>query len=527
MAEGLLTKIFYLTARTTTRKAAEDTFSLLVENGIAIKTVTITAKEKICFQENTICAKEQCEYSDGYYDRVNGAVLDVLSNENIIDRETIERYARKHRLCPFEYSLDLASISDAIICDYNYVFDPRVSLKRLMEEQKRRTVLLVDEAHNLVERARSMFSAELVKSVYLQLKRTYKDRDNEIFTLSKKLNQYFIDLKKRCESEKANRFTDVPRELIGLLKQFTDSTEEYLLSQSGESDQELLEAYFAAQNFTRIADLYDERFTVYTEISRNEVLIKIFCLDPSHLLTKIAKGFRSRIHFSATLNPLSYYVDMLGGEENDYSISIASPFSPEQTEVYIKQISTRFRDRESSKNEIIAMIRSLLSGRKGNYLVFFPSYQYMNMIYEDILLDSKFQTIIQTPAMTDEERDAFLAAFKRENDSVFVGFAVMGGIFSEGIDLKGDRLNGVIVVGVGMPQIGFERDIIKEYFVRQGKNGFDYAYVYPGMNKVLQSGGRLIRSEEDHGLIVLTDDRFLNKKYQAMLPENWRNFTII
>jgi DNA excision repair protein ERCC-2 len=315
MGKGQIEKIVYLTARTTTKKAAEDTFSLLGKNGLTIKTVTITAKEKICFQENIVCSKEQCEYTDGYYDRINGALLDVLHHESIIDRNTIERYAKEHRVCPFEFSLDLAYVSDAIICDYNYVFDPRVSLKRLMEEQKKKTVLLVDEAHNLVDRARSMFSAVLLKTVFLQLKRLYKERDAGIYAISKMLNQYFTDLKKRFKSVNINQLNGIPEELISLLKQFTDTAEQHLINTRSEAaDQELLEAYFAAQNFIRISDLYDERFTVYAEISRNEVSLKIFCLDPSQLLKKISNGFRSRINFSATLSPVPYFIDMLGGE---------------------------------------------------------------------------------------------------------------------------------------------------------------------------------------------------------------------
>ncbi|WP_325048677.1 ATP-dependent DNA helicase [Peribacillus glennii] len=527
MGRGMIEKIFYLTARTTTRKAAEDAFSLLEEKGLSVKTVTITAKEKVCLQEDTKC-KNQCEFADGYYDRLNEAILDALMNENILDRKAIERYAIKHELCPFEFSLDLAYLSDAIICDYNYVFDPRVSLKRLVEEQKKKTVLLVDESHNLVDRGREMFSAELNKSSFLQLKREFKDVDNELFNHFKHINQYFIDFKKEHQSMNTSEWSEVPKRLIELLEGFIETAEQYLsVSGNEENNGELLEIYFAAQNFLKISQLYDEHFTVYSEMSRNEVRVKVFCLDPSKLLQKISAGFRSTIHFSATLMPLPYYTEMLGGSVDDYSISITSPFSPEQTEVYIKRVSTRYRDRESSKDEITAMLKTLLSGRQGNYLVFFPSYQYMNLIYEATKEDNGFETIIQSANMSEADRDSFLALFKEETESTLLAFAVMGGIFSEGIDLKGNRLNGVIVVGVGMPQIGPERDIIKKFFQGKGKNGFDYAYVFPGMNKVLQAGGRLIRSEEDHGLIVLADDRFLTGKYQRMLPENWKDYTLI
>ncbi|WP_308302345.1 ATP-dependent DNA helicase [Bacillus sp. V5-8f] len=528
MGEGMVQKIFYLTARTTTKQLAEDAFSLLTKDGLSLKTVTITAKEKVCLQEETLCTKEECEFADGYYDRLNDAILDILMNENILNSQVIQRYARKHKLCPFEFSLDLAYLADAIICDYNYVFDPRVSLKRIVEEHKKKTVLLVDEAHNLVDRGRDMFSAELNKSPFLQLKREFKNIDKGLFTHFKEINQFFIDLKKEHESMNAFELSAIPETLIGLLKQCVEAAEQFLSVSVNEGDKGLLlEVYFAAQNFLRISQLYDEHYTIYAEVKRNEVRLKLFCLDPSQLLQKISAGFRATIHFSATLMPMPYYKEMLGASVDDYSISISSPFSREQTEVYIKRVSTRYRDRESSKGEIIDMLESILTVRRGNYLAFFPSYQYMNLIYEALNKETGIKTLIQSPNMIDAERDAFLTRFQEENESTLLAFAVMGGIFSEGIDLKGDRLNGVIVVGVGMPQIGFERDIIKNYFQRQGKNGFDYAYVYPGMNKVLQAGGRLIRSEQDHGLIVLADDRFLTSKYQHMLPEEWEDFTII
>ncbi|WP_409301083.1 ATP-dependent DNA helicase [Peribacillus sp. SCS-155] len=523
-----LNKFFYLTAKTITRVVAEETLALLTEKGMVIKAVTITAKEKICFQDEAICTPGACQYADGYYDRLNEALLDVLENEQIITRKVIEEYSKKHRLCPFEFSLDLAYNADAIIGDYNYIFNPRVSLKRLLEEQKKRTAVLVDEAHNLVDRARDMYSAELVKSTFLQLKREFQHSHAELYQVTKELNQFFINVRKQAGAEPYVISEALPEQLILLLKKFTEQGEG-LLADTAFMEQHplLLDAYFSSLSFLRIAELFDEHFVYYIESGSREVRAKLLCLDPSDILRKISKGFRSRINFSATLEPMPYYIEMLGGQEGDFSISVPTPFLPEQVEVYIKKISTRYNDRQTSAPEIAQVINQLILSRSGNYLVFFPSYQYMSMVYEEFTSISEIQTIIQEAGMGEQEREAFLERFDTGEAGTLVGFAVLGGVFSEGIDLKGDRLNGVMVVGVGLPQIGPERDIIKNYFQKHEKNGFDYAYVYPGMNKVLQAGGRLIRSEQDHGMIVLIDDRFLQRKYQSMLPDLWRDYTVL
>ncbi len=525
IGEGLINKIFYLTAKTITRQAAEEAFRLIEEKGLFFQYVTITAKEKVCLKDHTVCTKEHCEFADGYYDRINGAVLDILENETRMDRETIVRYSRKHRVCPFEFSLDLAYVSDAVVCDYNYVFDPRVSIKRYSEEYKKENVLLVDEAHNLVDRGREMYSASLNKAPFLQIRRQYKEINGEIYEISKKLNDFFISIRKQAGSEKTMVLKDTPKELNGLADQFISECELELL-QGKEEDPLLLEAFFAVQNWIRIGKLYSEEFTTYCEISNKDVSIRQFCLDPSRLVRKYAKSFRSRVYFSATFTPLDYYLNMLGGGEEDYKLTLPSPFVREQNDVRICPLSTRYRDRDRSILPIVRTISNLVHEKPGNYLVFFPSYQYMSSVLEK-WEGAGIETLIQGTGMDEREREAFLENFSSKNEVSLVGFAVLGGIFSEGIDLKGDRLNGVVIVGVGLPQIGFERDLIKGYFAEKGMHGYDYAYVYPGMNKVLQAGGRLIRSENDRGTIMLIDDRFLLPKYQQLIPNEWMDYKII
>ncbi|HET7615736.1 MAG TPA: ATP-dependent DNA helicase, partial [Bacillales bacterium] len=525
MGEGLLDRFYYLTAKTTTRETAEESLSLMAGSGLNLYSVTITAKDKVCFKEETICQKDYCEFADGYYDRINGAVLDLLSNETLLTRSVIEDYARKHTVCPFEFSLDLSYAADAVICDYNYIFDPRVSLKRLFDEQKKQTALLIDEAHNLVDRAREMFSAELEKSSFLAIRQQYKDLNRDIAEAAKAVNDHFLFLKKQCGERKHLVTDELEEELVSLLDAFVSAAEKELLRSN---DPALLDLYFAAKNYARISKLFDERYVTYVQVERSEVRIKMFCLDPSYLLRQIGKKYRSKVYFSATLSPLGYYTDMLGQESNDYAVKIPSPFAAENTEVFIRRLSTRYRDREHTQQALVDSIRFMAEKQPGNYLVFFPSYQYMSMVYDQFEAENpSIPTIVQERKMADADRDAFLADFQEENPDTLVGFAVLGGIFSEGVDLKGDRLNGVMVVGVGLPQIGLERDIMKDYFRRMGKNGYDYAYVFPGMTKVLQAGGRLIRSEADHGVIVLVDDRFLQPNYHVLLPDEWKDFTVI
>lgn len=528
IGEGHLQQIFYLTARTTNRAAAEAAFSLLEEGGLRMHAVTLTAKEKVCLQEQVSCRKEDCPFADGFYDRINGAVLDILTNETLLGRQVIETYAIKHRVCPFEFSLELAYTADAIICDYNYIFDPRVSLKRMFAEQKGKAALLVDEAHHLVDRGRDMYSAELVKRPFLELQRAYKGINDGVYRAAKAVNSCFVVLRK--EADGPHRIdTDKPGALLKLAEDFLIEAERELFSPMtggalAEKAELLLETYFMANNFLRTGKLYDERYICYTEFASNEVRLVQFCLDPSNLLREAGKSFRSRIFFSATLSPLSYFWDMLGANEEDYTLSVPSPFSREQLQVRILPYSTRYRDRDRTKASIGGLLRTVLLERKGNYLFFFPSYAYMNLIYEEVAagLPENIAVMRQTASMSEAEREQFLAAFEAEDGVTLAAFAVMGGIFSEGIDLVGDRLTGVAVIGVGLPQIGLERELIRDYFQAREKDGYDYAYVYPGMNKVLQAGGRLIRSENDRGLLLLVDDRYLQPHYTGLLPEEWK-----
>ncbi|NUU60165.1 helicase C-terminal domain-containing protein [Paenibacillus agri] len=533
IGEGRAKGFFYLTAKTITRMAAEEALALLSAKGLVLHVITLTAKDKACFREEGLCGSDHCPFAEGYYDRINEALLDMLGQETLMTREVIAGYAKKHEVCPFEFSLDAAYVCDAVICDYNYIYDPRISLKRLAEERKKDTVLLVDEAHNLVDRGREMFSAALQKAPFLGMQRQYKVSNSRLSAAAKAVNSFFIALRKLCNEEGQGWWNDFPEELPGLLENFAAEAELELIHPSmmlaadpEEGESSLLDTFYAVQGMLRTFKTYDERYVTYAEIRRGDVYLKLFNLDPSYLLRQMAKGFRSQILFSATLAPMSYYRDMIGAAEEDYSLIVASPFQKEQWEVSLLPLSTRYHDREASLLPLSEALHRM-TGKPGNYLAFFPSYLYLQNVYD--LFNERYPdiaTLVQGSGMSEEAREDFLAAFRPDANQTLLGFAVLGGIFSEGVDLPGDRLNGVMVVGVGLPQLGLERNLLRAYFNRQGKNGFDYAYVYPGMCKVLQAGGRLIRTENDHGTIVLADDRFMQQPYHWLLPEEWRDYLI-
>jgi Rad3-related DNA helicase len=357
------------------------------------------------------------------------------------------------------------------------------------------------------------------------LKKDFKGVNQTIYEDANQLNASLLSIKKQQAHQQEFVINKLEETFLNQLHQFSKNAEQVLQTESSPS---LLEAYFMVNQFLKIVELVDDHYVIYAEKVRNDLIVKLFCFDPSELLRKMGKGYRSKIYFSATLSPLSYYQGILGGNGDDYVISIPSPFSEEQVNVMIKPLSTRYRDRKRTMSAIVSVIQSLVQNNPGNHLIFFPSYQYLLSVYEQFKLeDEETKTLVQTARMTEAEREAFLEAFKSDQQETLLGFAVLGGIFSEGIDLIGDRLHGVMVIGVGLPQLCFERNLIKDQFYKKCKNGYDYAYVYPGMNKVLQAGGRLIRSETDHGTIVLVDDRFLQKQYQMLLPQEWTRFTII
>ncbi|MCT4618190.1 MAG: ATP-dependent DNA helicase [Marinisporobacter sp.] len=525
-SEGHTSKIFYLTAKTITRQVAEEAFTKMREKGLRFKTLTLTAKDKICFKEERNCDPEYCEYAKGHFDRINEAILDILKNEDELSRIVIENYAREHHICPFEFSLDLATWVDGLICDYNYIFDPRVYLKGLFEFHQNECTFLIDEAHNLVDRAREMFSAVLTKKPFLEVKKIFKDTEPRIAKALDKMNKYMLKVKKYCEEKDFYIQKEMFEDILYLLNRVISESEEFLAEKKGKKGYpELLELFFDCLSFIRIAELYDDHYVTYVQKEEKDVLLKMFCLDPSYLLSEAIKRGKSAIFFSATLSPIEYFKDILGGDREEKNIILPSPFDRKNLCLMIgNNISTRYKDRENSYYKIADYIKTIVAQKKGNYLVFFPSYKYMHEVYERFEEKyPEYRTILQESTMNEEKREDYLLSFEEKPKIPLVGFAVMGGIFGEGIDLKGNRLIGAIIVGVGLPQICLERNIIKDYFDEKNHKGFDYSYTYPGMNKVLQAAGRVIRTETDKGVVFLIDERFNYFSYKKIFPREWNN----
>ncbi|MCX4269814.1 MAG: ATP-dependent DNA helicase [Lachnospiraceae bacterium] len=532
VGEQLGEKIFYLTAKTITRTVAEEAFDSLRKQGLSFKTVTITAKEKICFMKEKDCNPTACPYAQGHYDRVNDAVYDLLVNEESINREKIEAYAGKHRVCPFEMCLDVTNWVDGIICDYNYVFDPSVRLRRYFAEGSGGDYLfLVDEAHNLIERAREMFSASLVKEEFLSIKRQMVGYSDSIIKDLEKCNRIFLEWKRSCEGYEILPNAGV---LVDYLMQLTGDIENFLEEQRQREfagREALLEFYFQVKKFLAIQELVDESYRIYTEHTEDGMFrIKLYCIHTAHNLQECLKKGRSTIFFSATLLPILYYRELLSGNPEDYAIYAESPFQQEKRLLLAAaDVSSRYTQRTDSEyRRIAAYIRAVTESRIGNYMVFFPSYSFLE---QTVLFFQKQKAettrlVLQSSNMSEQKKEEFLAAFKEEAEKkqTLVGFCVLGGSFSEGIDLKAEQLIGTVIVGTGLPQICNERKILKEYYDERGENGFNFAYRFPGMNKVLQAAGRVIRTDEDRGVILLLDNRFFESANRVLFPKEWSDF---
>lgn len=622
MGRGMGERIFYLTAKTITRTVAEDTFQILRRKGLRFKSVILTAKEKICFMEETQCNPESCPYAKGHFDRVNEAMYALLVNEESFTREKIEEYAVKYRVCPFELCLDMSLFADGIICDYNYLFDPHVYLKRFFGDGVGGDYLfLIDEAHNLLERGREMYSASLRKETFMELKREIKQtivselaenhdksqvEGQMTFNLTslsltgsgdsgsggenkaegenraegrrepvsdkkrrrsdgrsllvregygermmqqlEACNRELLELKRECENyvlvDEIDGFTNRLNKLYATMSDYLGEQEEAELPVR----EKILDFYFEAGHFLETYELLDENYVKYTQLGEDgSFMLRLFCVNPGNNLRACMMRGRSAILFSATFLPIQYYKELLGGEPEDYEVYAKSVFNPEKRALFIANDVTSKYTRRSEEEyyRIARYIDEIVGMRRGNYMVFCPSYSFLHTVY-DIFVErfgaEDKECIIQQDSMSEEEREAFLNRFRGnercnlsaainmeigEEETTLIGFCVMGGIFSEGIDLKNDSLIGAVIVGTGLPQVCNEREILKGYFDERGCNGFDYAYRYPGMNKVLQAAGRVIRTSDDLGVVALLDERFLQFYYRRMFPREWEHFETV
>ena len=528
VGEELGEKIFYLTAKTITRTVAEQAFETLREQNLKFKVITLTAKEKICFCEETSCNPDDCPYAKGHFDRVNDAVYELLMQEDVMSREVLEAQARKHKVCPFEMALDVSTWVDGVICDYNYVFDPDARLRRFFAEGGAGGYLfLIDEAHNLVERGRQMYSAELCKEDFLAVKKLVKGEAPRFAKRLEACNKILLAMKKECEHYKVlDNISHFGIQLMNVLSETDRYLEECVDKEVRET---VLDFYFQVRSFLNIYDGLDENYVIYTEYQENgRFVLKLFCVNPAANLQKCLDKGNSAVFFSATLLPIQYYKRLLSTEKDNYAVYIDSSFDTKKRLLMNGvDVSTRYtmRSREMYQRYATYIFR-VVKAKMGNYLIFFPSYQFMEDVYQEFtqLLASdeeEMELVIQQKHMDEEERENFLRAFEMGREKSLIGFGVLGGIFSEGIDLTNEKLIGTLIIGTGLPQVCNEREILKSYFDQKGLYGFDYAYRYPGMNKVLQAAGRVIRTEDDRGVILLLDERFQREKGKEIFPKEW------
>ncbi len=521
-------KIFYLTAKTITRVVAKEALALLQKQGLRYKISLLTAKEKLCFCEEMDCNPVNCPYAKGHYDRVNDAVYDLLKKEDVFDRETIEKQAREFQVCPFELGLDVSIWSDAIVCDYNYVFDPTASLKRFFAEGKRYDyIFLIDECHNLVERAREMYSAVLWKEQFLEIKNLVKEEYRKLANQLDKCNKILLRWKRECESCMVlSDLEELPIALVRLMGEMEDYFE---AEEDRARRKKVMELYLECRHFLAMYEEMDDNYIMYTEFTESgRFFLKLFCVNPALPLRRCLDKGNSTIFFSATLLPIQYYKELLTAELEDKAVYAKSPFDADKRLILAAEdVTSRYKRRNRQEYEKIASyLYRMVKGKCGNYLAFFPSYVYEQQVYNcfvELYGEEEIDLVFQSASMSEMEREAYLQAFAVGREKSLLGFSVIGGIFSEGIDLKEDSLIGAAIIGTGLPGISNEKDLLMEYFNRRNMNGFDFAYRYPGMNKVLQAAGRVIRTVEDTGVILLLDERFLSREQQSLFPREWQD----
>lgn len=526
--KGSIGKIFYLTAKNITRGIGEDCIRLMLKKGLKVKAIVLSSKEKSCpCENNSSCTAELCHLANGHFDRVNTALWDILNENEIINLDTLLAYGEKYQVCPFELGLDASLFADVIICDYNYAYDPKAKLKRFFEEVKGDYIALVDEAHNLVDRAREMFSAELSKNDINEVLSLLPYSNSHIYRTLYKINSFFVNELARLDyNQEALVKKNYPEELLNLLNAFIYDADFYLRENSkNETYDKLLQLYFNIQDFLRISELYNNSFCTMLKREEGNAVISLMCLDPASLLSVAHKSFKASVFFSATLSPLDYFIDVLGGDKNDNYMAIPSPFDNKNLLVLLDtSIQTTYQKRASSYEKIADRLFAMVNSKVGNYFAFFSSYSYMKEVLGIFRL--KYPDIAsyeQKKGMTEAEKESFISLFSSTTNKAQIGFVVLGGAFSEGIDLDGEKLIGTAVIGVGLPMVCLEKNIIQNYYKEKNNMGFEYAYQYPGMNKVLQAAGRVIRTEKDRGIVLLIDSRYSRQEYKKLFPRQWEN----
>lgn len=516
-------KVFYLSAKNQSKEVALNACRLMRDKGLDIKTVLISSKESMCQCEARMCNPDECIFAKGYYSKLKDALGELLDLNKPLTSEDIVIYGKANDMCPFELQLDYSTLCDIIICDYNYVFDPLVYLKRYFEEKAPNYFVLVDEAHNLAERSLEMYSASLIKNDFVLLKKLFKRNrhpkfKNALNKLIKKFDAYI------SEDDYTLLEDDFLDDIIPTLDNYFKKSQDVLKNYEFYVSNLFIDCFREVNRFIKISEFYGENYQIYFDKNQGMFILK--CLDASAFLNKSIKQLKGGVFFSATLTPLPYFIKRLGGENNAPRLKLESPFDKKRFLLLVRgDVSTLYKNRSSSYAKIVSSIKAFIANKIGNYLVFFPSYQYLNEVLKLLMQENLHVNIIsQTMNMGKKEKDIFLNQFHENPSTTTLGFAVLGGSFSEGIDLPHDRLIGAIIIGVGLPLVCLERNLIKEYYNKHDENGFDYAYTNPGMNKVMQAAGRVIRTKDDVGTVLLIDQRFLTNKYQTLFKAEWSHY---
>ena len=518
-------KIFYLTAKTSGREAAHQAIRLLKENGLSLSDIVITAKDKICFCKGQACNPDECPFAKGYYDKIQTVLRYSLLTYDDFDNALITRIAYENQICPFEYELDLSLFMDVIICDYNYLFDPISYMKRDFDEDSSHYLALVDEAHNLVDRSRDMYSASLSYETFKEARKSV--RHSKLHKLKLALSRMNKMFKEYIELEDGNHIVDLFNDYTyKTISSFITTMQDINKNENKEMSKELLSYYLEVNRFSKMLEFVGGNYLCYINKDRDNITLNLSCMDTSKYLTTCLNHLKGSVLFSATLSPLNYYVNTLGGDDDDARLILPSPFPRDNLKIIIAPyVSIRYKNRESSYQKVADYIESFVKNKVGNYFIFLPSYEYLHKLMPYINLEN-VDIYEQDQEMNDDEREAFLLNFQPNPQKTTIGFVIVGGAFGEGIDLVSDRLIGAVIVGIGMPKINFVSDQIDAYYDSLGLSGYNYAYLNPGMNKVMQALGRVIRSETDKGAVLLIDERYLNDDYRDLFKAEWRDYEV-
>ncbi len=547
LGEGLRDKIFYLTPKETTAAAAIDAIMLLGERGVNIRAIKLSAKEKTC-KRGLLCrrSRDLCEASES--NKIADATLKLYDLEKAVPSpEDIHTVAEEYKVCPYELELAYSELCDIVICDFNYLFDPAVYIRRFFTVGGN-YIFLIDEAHNLPDRAREMYSASLSQAEleylaenellgeFSELKKLARVAASTLSSLLFPLLKEELIVDDDGAKKGAAHTKEPPSELFELLDLLIMTAEDEIFKSRALTDDEkharmrlLYDSYYKFKKYKSVLEEFDSSYEMFIFYENERISTRLYCIDTGKQIRRRLELGAAAVFFSATLTPIYYYRSLLGGDGSSDMLEVDSPFDPSQLSInIIDKISTRFSERDKTLLAVCRTIAATVSAKRGNYMIFSPSFAYSEALSSTFRsMYPKIKVLTQTKSMTPAEKQAFLDEFSREDSSYLIGFCVMGGIYAEGIDLAGDALIGAVVVGIGMPGLSYEREAIQAYFDEKYEEGKQFAYIYPGMNRVLQAAGRVIRREDDRGVIVLIDDRFADPIYKKIIPNLWKDMKFI